>query len=155
MVLRRKAMNAKKERELFAAGLEGLLRKENKIVEEYRALAELIEDIPAGLLFDWVITEGVAHHTLLCAIISSVKQTPQKEKGNGADSVGMERDKVLRWIERLRLKEQAVAADCCSLRSQACWEEEGDLIDALLDALLMDSKKHQGILLAVEKMLKV
>ncbi len=146
-------MNAKKERELFAAGLEGLLRKENKIVEEYRGLAELIEDIPAGLLLDWVITEGVAHHTLLCTIISFLKQIPGKKTGNGADSVGIVRDNALRWIGRLRLKEQAVTADCRSLKRQACWEE-GDLIDALLDALAMDSKKHQRFLLMVEKTVK-
>ena len=146
-------MNAKKERKLFAAGLEGLLRKENKIVEEYRALAELIEDIPASLLLDWVIIEGVAHHTLLCTIISSLKQISSKQKGNGGDSLRVEGDYALRWIERLRLKEQAVTADCRSLKRQACWEE-GDLIDALLDALAMDSKKHQRFLLMMEKMVK-
>lgn len=146
-------MNAKKERKLFAAGLEGLLRKENKIVEEYRALAELIEDIPAGILLDWVIIEEVAHHTLLCTIIRSLKQIPGKKTGNGADSVGIVRDNALRWIGKLRLKEQAVTADCRSLKRQACWEDR-DLIDALLDALAMDSKKHQRFLLMVEKTVK-
>lgn len=146
-------MNAKKERELFAAGLERLLRKENNRVEEYRALAELIEDIPAGLLLDWVITEGVAHHTLLCAIISFLKQISGKKTGNGADSLGIVRDNALRWIGRLRLKERAVAGDCHSLKSQFCWEDR-DLIDALLDALVMDSEKHQRFLLTVEKTVK-
>jgi len=58
-------MNAKKERELLVAGLERLLRKESKIVEEYRALAEMLEGIPVGLLLDWVVIEEEAHHTLL------------------------------------------------------------------------------------------
>jgi hypothetical protein len=30
--------------------LEKLLRKQNKIVDDYRALAEMLKDIPAGLL---------------------------------------------------------------------------------------------------------
>lgn len=143
-------MNAKKERELFAAGLERLLRKENKIVEEYRALAELIEDIPAGILLDWVIIEEEAHRTLLRTIISFLKQIPGKKRENGEDSVGIEQDYVLRWIGRLRLKEQAVTADCRSLKRQACWEN-GDLVDSFLDALVMDSEKHQRFFLAVEK----
>ena len=62
-------MNAKKERELLVVGLERLLRKESKIVEEYRAFAEMLESIPVGLLLDWVVIEEEAHHTLLINII--------------------------------------------------------------------------------------
>jgi hypothetical protein len=58
-------MNAKKERELLVVGLERLLRKESKIVEEYRALAEMLEGIPVGLLLDWVRNRrGSPPHTL-------------------------------------------------------------------------------------------
>lgn len=146
-------MNGKKERELFAAGLKQLLLRENEIVEEYRALAELVEGLPAGLLLDWVVTEQEAHYTLSCSLIKSLKQMSKEENGNGADRGEMERDNVLRWIERLRLKEKAVAADCRSLKSQAYWEE-GDLMNALLDALVMDSEKHQRFLLTIEKTVK-
>jgi hypothetical protein len=48
------------------------------------------------------------------------------------------------------MKEQAVVAACLSLKGQACWENE-DVVDAFLDALVMDSEKHQRLLLAVEK----
>ena len=57
-------MNAKKDRELLIVGLEKLLRKQNKIVDDYRALAEMLEGIPVGLLLDWVVIEQEAHHTL-------------------------------------------------------------------------------------------
>jgi len=50
-------VNAKKERELLVVGLKKLLQKESKIGEEYRALAEMLEGIPAGLLLDWVVME--------------------------------------------------------------------------------------------------
>jgi hypothetical protein len=146
-------MNGKKERDLFAAGLKQLLRRENEIAEEYHALAELVEGLPAGLLLDWVVTEQEAHYTLLFSVIKSLKQISKRESGNGADRTEMERDNVLRWIERLRLKEKAVAADCRSLKSQAYWEE-GDLMNALLDALVMDSEKHQRFLLTMEKTVK-
>ena len=78
-------MNAKKERELLVAGLERLLQKQSKIVDDYRALAEMLEGIPAGHLLDWVVIEEVAHRTLLINIIHSLKKIAQKGSGNGAD----------------------------------------------------------------------
>jgi hypothetical protein len=143
-------MNAKKERELLVLGLERLLRKESKIVEEYRALAEMLEGVPAGLLLDWVVIEEEAHHTLLINIIHSLKRMALKRSENVADGVEMERDTVLCWLQRLRTEERAVVAACRTLKSQACWEN-GDLVDAFLDALMMDSEKHQRFLSAVEK----
>lgn len=146
-------MNAKKERELFLVALERLLAKERRMIEGYHTLAELVKSAPTGLLLHWVITEEEAHFTLLCTIISSLKQISSKKKGNGGDSLWVEGDYALHWIERLRLKERAVAGDCHSLKSQFCWEDR-DLIDALLDALVMDSEKHQRFLLTVEKTVK-
>jgi len=143
-------VNAKKERELLTVGLEGLLRKQNKIVDGYRALSEMLENIPVSLLLDWVVIEEEAHHTLLRNIIHSLKQTAQKGSVNGADGVEMERDTMLCWLKKLRMKEQTVVAVCRSLKGQACWEN-GDVVDAFLDALVMDSEKHQRFLLAVEK----
>ena len=143
-------MNAKKERELLVMGLEKLLRKQNKIVDDYHALAEILESIPVGLLLDWVVIEEEAHHTLLINIIHALKQTAQKGSENGADGVEMERDTMLCWVGRLRMKEQAVVAACLSLKGQACWGN-GNVVDAFLDALVMDSEKHQRLLLAVEK----
>jgi hypothetical protein len=143
-------VNAKKERELLVVGLKKLLQKESKIGEEYRALAEMLEGIPAGLLLDWVVMEQEAHRTLLCNIIGFLKQATQTRSRNGADGVEMERDAMLFWVARLRMKEQAVVADCRALKSQACWET-GDVVDAFLDAMVMDSEKPQRFLLAVEK----
>jgi len=79
-------MNAPKERELLVMGLEKLLRKQNKIVDDYRALAEILEGIPVGLLLDWVVIEQEAHHTLLINIIHALKQTAQKRSEHGAEA---------------------------------------------------------------------
>jgi len=149
-----KAMNAKKERELLVAGLERLLHKQSKIVDDYRALAEMLEGIPAGHLLDWVVIEQVAHRTLLINIIHSLKKGAQKRSGNGAAGVETERETMLCWVKRLKMKEQTVVAACRSLKSQACWEN-GDVADAFLDALVMDSEKHQRFLLAVEKAVEI
>jgi rubrerythrin len=136
-------VNAKKERELLVVGLEKLLRKESKIVEEYRALAEMLESIPVSLLLDWVVIEEEAHHTILINIIHSLKQTARKGSENDADGLETERETMMCWVKRLRMKEQTVVAVCRSLKSQACWEN-GNVVDAFLDALIMDSEKHQG-----------
>ena len=136
-------MNAKQERKLLVVGLEGLLRKQNKIVDGYRALSEMLENIRVSLLLDWVVIEEEAHHTLLINIIHSLKQTAQKGSVNGADGVEMERDSMLCWVKKLRMKEQTVVAVCRSLKGQACWEN-GDVVDAFLDALVMDMKNIKG-----------
>ncbi len=141
-------MNAKKERELLTTGLEGLLQKQNKIVDGYRALSEMLENTPVSLLLDWVVVEEEAHHTLLINIIHSLKQTAQKESVNGADGVEVERDTMLCWVKKLRMEEQTVVAVCRSLKGR--WEN-GDIVEAFLDALVMDTDKHQRFLLAVEK----
>lgn len=143
-------MNAKKERELLVVGLERLLHSESKIVQDYRALAEMLDGIPAGLLLDWVVIEEEAHHTLLINILHSLKQTKQTERGSGADDIEMERETMLCWIERLKMKEQKVVTVCRALKSQASWET-GDVVAAFLDALIMDSEKHQRFLVTVEK----
>jgi hypothetical protein len=62
----------------------------------------------------------------------------------------MERETMLCWIERLKMKEQKVVAVCRALKSQASWET-GDVVAAFLDALIMDSEKHQRFLVTVEK----
>jgi cysteine desulfurase len=68
----------------------------------------------------------------------------------GPDGLETERETKLCWVKRLRMKEQTVIAVCRPLKSQAWWEH-GGVVDAFLDALVMDSEKHQGFLLAVEK----
>ena len=72
------------------------------------------------------------------------------ESETGPDGLETERETMLCWVKRLTMKEKAVVADCRSLKSQARWEN-GGVVDAFLDALIMDSEKHQRFLLAVEK----
>ena len=143
-------INGKKERELLVVGLERLLHTESKMVEDYRALAEMLDGVPVGRLLDWVVIEEEAHRTLLINIIQSLKQTAKKVSGDGADGVAIERETMLYWVKRISMKEQTLVTVCRSLKSQACWEN-ANVVDALLDALVMDSEKHQRFLSAVEK----
>ena len=143
-------MDTKKEHKLLTAGLERLLQNESAIGEEYHALAEMLEGLPAGLFLAWVVIEQEAHRSLLINIIHSLKQTAQKGNADRADGIEMGRETMLCWVKRLRTNEHAVIAACRSLKSQAgC--ANGDLLDPFLDALVMDSEKHQRFLSAVEE----
>ena len=99
-------MNAKKERELFASGLARLLKKQKKIVDDYRALAEMLDWVPVGRLLDWVVIEEEAHRTLLINIIQSLKQTAKKVSGDGADGVAIEQETMLYWVKRISVKDK-------------------------------------------------
>ncbi len=143
-------MNGRKEREHLVAGLESLLRSESKITEDYRGLAETLDGIPVGVLLDWVALEEEAHHTLLVGIIHSLKRTVQNDRGNRANDVEMERETMLCWVERLKAKEQEIVTLCRTLKSQT-GRDTGGVVGVFLDAVIMDSEKHQGFLVAVEK----
>jgi rubrerythrin len=142
-------MNAKKERELLVVGLEKLLLSESNVVEDYRALAELIEGAPASLLLDWIVVEAEAHYTLLINILHSLRRN-QNTSQDDAKGIVSERQSMLCWIKRLQTKEQKAIALCQSLKSQACWAP-GTIVDTFLDACIMDCEKHHRILRSVEE----
>ena len=111
-----------------------------------------MEGSPVVLLVDWVIAEGEAYQNILRAILKDLKQPrqEQEEKGSKNDGSGMEEGRIVFWTVKLQFYEERFAADCLYLKSQACWEG-GELLDAVLDTMVMDSKKHQRLLLALEK----
>lgn len=146
-------MNTKKERALFAAALERHLEEENRMLEEYRNLSELVKGIPAGLLVYWIIGEEEVHNTILNTITNALRLPLEKKRGNGSSGAGMDRDKILRWTLRLRSKERVVSGGYRHLNSQVSWEE-GNLFEVLIDEMIMNSERHRILLLAVEKMVR-
>lgn len=144
-------MNDKKEREIFAANLDRHVEAEGKILEEYRTLAGNFEDGPISFLIDLILTEEEQHHFLLRTMAKRLREPFKKREGEELESVN--RDELLQHTQRLRGHEQETINNCQSLKSQIP-SEEGDLFDALLDAMILDSEKHQRLLLAVEKLIK-
>jgi len=147
---RRIELNSKNQRRVLTAGLESLLRSGSKIGDEYDALAELLEDAPAGLFLAWVVIEQEAHHNILYNIIRFLKHSAPEGSVPRVDAVDMHREAMLCWVNRLKTNEQAVVTSCRSLKRLANGVNE-ELVDTLLDALVMDSQKHQRVLAAVEK----
>ncbi len=143
-------MNAREERELFAANLDRHVEAEGRILEEYRALSEKIQHGPVGLLIDLILTEEEQHHFLLRTMAKTLRRPLQGEGGLGGG--GVDRGELLGVTRRFREHEQETISACRTLKTQIP-VEEAELFDALLDVLILDSEKHQRLLLAVERII--
>lgn len=124
------------------------MEAEGKILDEYRTLAGKIEDGPVSFLIDLILTEEEQHHFLLRTMAKRIRD-PFK-KGERKELKWVDRDALLEHTRRLQEHDQETIHACQNLKSQAPLEEEG-LFNALLDAMILDSKKHERLLLAVEQ----
>lgn len=146
-------MDAQKERELFAASLDHHVEAESRILAEYRALSERIRTGPVSLLVDLILTEEEQHHFLLRTMAKTLRQSLQGEKSGGSEGLGIDPGELLSLTRRFREHEQETIEVCRNLKTQVT-PENAELFDALLDALILDSGKHQRLLLAVEQIVK-
>ncbi len=145
-------MIGRKEREIFATALDWHVEEEQKILEEYRALAAQLKTSPVSLLTDLILTDEDQHHLLLRNMAKKLKEPFNEKPVNEIEDVNL--DELLQHTRRLREREKETVESCLRLKSQIATEEP-ELFDAILDALIFDSEKHQRLLLAVEKMLEV
>ena len=67
---------------------------------------------------------------------------------------GVNREELLQQTEKHRKHEQKSIDAYRNLKSQLSGEDR-ELLDSLLDGLILDSEKHDRLLLAIEKMIKV
>src|SRR3989338_938886 len=144
-------MSAKKERELFAANLDGHVEAESRILREYRALAEKVKDGTISFLIDLILTEEEQHHFMLRTMARWLREPSGNRGLHGLESAG--RDELLRHTRRLREHERETMNACRNYKSQVPLEDP-DLFAALLDAMILDSENHEKLLLAVESLTK-
>lgn len=145
-------MDDRKGREFFAANLDRHVEAEGRILEEYRALSEKIANGPVGMLVDLILTEEEQHHFLLRAMAKHLRQSPAGGT-KGLEAEEAVRDELLRQTQKLRGHERETIGACRDLKSQLSSEEK-ELFEALLDAMILDSEKHERLLLAIEKMIR-
>jgi len=144
-------MNGKNKREIFAADLDHHVEAEGKILEEYRTLAGKVEDGPVSFLIDLILTEEEQHHFLLRTMAKRLREPFKKEEGKELELV--DRNELLQHTQRFREHEQETIHACRKLKSNTPLED-ADLFDALLDVMILDSEKHQRLLLAIEQLIK-
>ncbi len=144
-------MTRQKERELFAKALEWHVGEEQRILEEYRTLTSRLKGSSVSLLTDLILTDEDHHHALLQKMVKKLR-----EPAGGKTRSTLEDDNfegLLQETRKLREHEKETVQVCRKLKSQMNLKEP-ELFEAILDALIFDSEKHQRLLLAVEKTIK-
>jgi len=143
-------VSSDKERETLADRFERHADEEGGVLEEYRALAEKLGDSVAGMLVNQILTDEEIHHLLLRTMTTWLRARTGAE--TAAMPVGTNRDELLRLTKVLQQHERETIEACNALQAQLIGDS-AELMRTLLEVMVMDSKKHQRLLTAVEKLL--
>jgi rubrerythrin len=119
-------------------------------MEEYRALAGPIESGPIRFLIDFILHDEERHHGLLRMM---AKYLRIKNRRKSALPWVIDPHKFALHMHKLQEHERETIAACRELKSQVPLDDS-EFFSALLDALILDSEKHERLLLAVERLAK-
>ena len=141
-------MLSEAERESLAREFDRHRAEEGEILESYHALSDKLGKGLLGLLVNHIATEEEMHHFLL-GTLSDWLRTPPGPEENPFEA-GLDRDALLRQTRMLRGHEKKTIEACRALKSRVTGDE-GEIFDAILEAIASDSEKHQRLLDTVEK----
>lgn len=145
-----KSLSPDKQREVCAAFLDQHVETEGGIMEEYRSLAGPIESGPIRFLIDFILHDEERHHGLLRMMAKHLRiKNRRREKLPWV----IDPRELTRHMRKLQEHERETIAACCDLKHQLP-AGESEFFGALLDALILDSQKHERLLLAVERMVQ-
>lgn len=143
-------MSRDRKRASLAAKFERHADEEGKVLEEYRALSDRLGGSSAGMLVNQILTEEEIHHLLLRTIATWLREHPATQER--LIPAGVDREELLRLGRALQEHEREAIDACRGLMSELSREDE-EVLCTLLDAMVLDSEKHQRFLRAVEKIL--
>lgn len=143
-------ISSDKQRELCAACLDQHVEAESGIMEEYRKLAGPIESGPIRFLIDLILHDEDRHHGLLRMM---AKYLRIKNRRRDALPWVIDPHEFVRHMRKLQEHERETIAACRELKSRLP-ADESEFFNALLDALILDSEKHERLLLAVERIVQ-
>ena len=146
----RETISSDKRREICAATLDQHVETESGILEEYRKLAGPIESGPARFLLDVILHDEDRHHGLLRMM---AKYLRIKNRRKNALPWVVDPYELSRHMRKLQEHERETIAACRELKSETP-PEESEFFSALLDALILDSEKHERLLLAIERIVQ-
>ena len=89
------------------------------------------------------------HHFLLRTLSDWLHDPPAP--GENLATLGIDREEVLSCTRMLQEHEKKTILECRALQSRLSGEP-GDLFETLLEAIALDSEKHQLLLAAVERL---
>ena len=143
-------MGSADERKALADEFERHIAEEGDILKKYHALSDKLADGRLSVLINHISTEEEMHHFLLRTLSDWLRApAPRAETRTGSDS---DRDELLRVTRMLRGHEKKTTEACRGLKSRLSGDE-GELFDAILDAIILDSEKHHRLLATVEKLI--
>ncbi len=145
-----KEPNPDKRRELCAACLDQHVETEKGILEEYRVVAGPIESGPIRFLIDYILHDEERHHGLLRMMAKHLRIRNRRRQPL---PWVIDPRELVRHMRKLQKHERETITACLDLKSQLP-SNESEFFGALLDALILDSEKHERLLLAVERMVK-
>jgi hypothetical protein len=144
-------MASTSDRESLAAELERHVAEESEILREYRTLSDALTEGPLSFLIDRIVTEEEMHHFLLTTMRDWLRSPPAT--GESLAAQGLDRDAILHHTRSLQAHEKKTVADCRDLKSRMSGAD-AEVIEALLEAMALDSEKHHLLLSAVEKLIR-
>jgi hypothetical protein len=138
------------ERKALADEFERHIEEEGEIVNKYHSLSDKLADGRLSVLVNHIVTEEEMHHFLLRTLADWLRTpAPRAETRIESDP---DRDELLRVTRMLRGHERKTTEACRGLKSRLSGDE-GELFDAVLDAIILDSEKHHRLLATVEKLI--
>ena len=124
---------------------------EGSIMAEYRALAEGLGESAVGMLVNQILTEEEMHHLLLRTMATWLRKPAAAAEAMRIPERA-DRAEILRRTQLLRLHERETIDACRRLQPQLSGALAA-FLGVLLDAMILDSEKHEKLLWAIEGML--
>ena len=144
-------MSDQTDRISLAAQFERHADEEGRILTEYRVLSENLGNSSAGNLVSHILTEEELHHLLLRTLARWMRE-PQTEQVRGVPQE-TDRTELLRLTRKLQKHEIETIDHCRAVKSELSGDT-AELLGTLLEAMVLDSKKHHLLLGAVDKLLQ-
>jgi rubrerythrin len=143
-------MDRDEQRAALASEFERHAAEEEEILEEYHELLDRLPQGPLSILVNQIATEEEMHHFLLSTLTEWLRAPVGPDPA--PEELGMDSEKALAQTRALRKHEQTTIEACGELKSQLSGDE-GEILEAFLDVLITDSKKHHRLLTTLEKVL--
>lgn len=142
-------MNSDNRREALADEIERHIGAEEAILKEYHVLADQLPEGPLSILINQITTEEEMHHFLLSTLAEWLRTKADTRTGGLLD--GGNRRAIANRARLLQDHEQTTIDACSELKQQLEGEGE-ELLEALLDVLILDSRKHHRLLSALDRL---
>jgi hypothetical protein len=137
---------------MFADSIERHVKEEGDILDEYRVLSEKLRTGPIWFLVDLILTEEEQHHFLLSSMAKHLHDSLFTDEQSSALEQ-LSQQELLAQTQVLREHEEETITSFRELQTQLTMEQP-EFYQALLEAIIRDSQKHNELLSIVEKMIQ-